>query len=134
MFRVVRYLPVARPGRAHATALRAGVGQAPREETAGHAAVVRSTLRVYGDWGRSRRTRIPMPALKRPPGRLLLKTSAWMLVLRKAARAGLLRIQRWLTRCCPASGAASGTGAWLRTSMLFIESAPQAVHGSRDCV
>ena len=40
LFRVVRYLPVARYGRGHGTDLRAGVGQAPREETAGHAAVL----------------------------------------------------------------------------------------------
>ena len=39
LFRVVRYLPVESCGRAHVAELRAGVGQAPREETAGHAAV-----------------------------------------------------------------------------------------------
>ena len=42
LFRFVRHLPVRRHGAACGTDLRAGVGQTSGEETAGHAAVLRS--------------------------------------------------------------------------------------------
>jgi len=76
LFRVVRYLPVARRGRPRATDLRAGVGQAPREETAGHAAVVRWTVGAYGDSGRSPRMRISMPRSTLPPEQPLVVSPA----------------------------------------------------------
>jgi hypothetical protein len=110
LFRVVRYLPVACHGRGHGADLRAGVGQAPREETAGHAAVVRLTLCVYGDLGRSRGAWLPMPVFGLPLGQRLMWTCARVLVRRQLPRVRLLRIQRWPTRCCPAGCAPSSAG------------------------
>ncbi|HEY6355663.1 MAG TPA: hypothetical protein VIY30_14335, partial [Burkholderiaceae bacterium] len=61
------------------TGLRAGVGQAPREETAGHAAVVRLTLGVYGVYGESercRRMRVSMAGFEPPAGQPLVMNPA----------------------------------------------------------
>jgi hypothetical protein len=50
LFRFVRHLPVRRHGAAHASGLRAGVGQSSGEETAGHATVARSRYGATALW------------------------------------------------------------------------------------
>ena len=84
--------------------LRAGVGQASREETAARAAGGASSRRSYGDSIRASRACWSMPVVNVPPRPLPVNLSASMNDVRAVSRSPSPCQQRPKTQRCPAGG------------------------------